>query len=113
MKRTLIAIVCLLVGAGARLSAQAVDAKVCDILSHPKDFGGKVVRITGIVAAGFDEFVLRDTSCKQKVNAIWLDFRTGTKAKAGPVAVITLQLAKNSPGQVTAVSRIPVTLDTG
>jgi hypothetical protein len=112
MNRILIAIVCLLMGAGAA-GAQAVDAKVCDILSHPKDFDGKMVRVTGIVAAGFDEFVLRDTSCKQSVNAIWLDFPTGTKAKAGPIAVITLRLAKNSPGQATAVSRMPVTLDTG
>jgi hypothetical protein len=112
MKRIFIAIVCLLTGAGA-VRAQAVDAKVCDILAHPKDFNGKMVRVTGIVAAGFDEFVIRDVGCKQSVNAIWLDYPTGTKAKAGPIAVITLQLAKNSPGQATPVSTAPVTLDTG
>jgi len=112
MKRILIAIVCLLVGAGTA-GAQAVDAKVCDILAHPKDFNGKTVRVTGIVAAGFDEFVIRDTGCKQSVNAVWLAYPTGTKAKAGPVAVITLQLAKNSPGQATSVSTMPVKLDTG
>lgn len=112
MKRILIAIVCLLMGTGAA-GAQTVDAKVCDILAHPKDFNGKMVRVTGIVAAGFDEFVIRDTSCKQSVNDIWLDYPTGTKAKAGPVAVITLQLAKNSPGQATSVSMLPVTLDMG
>lgn len=113
MKRVLIAIVCLLIGSGARLGAQVVDASVCDILSHTKDFDGKMVRITGIVAAGFDEFVLRDLTCKQSVNSIWLDFPTGSKAKAGPSAVITLQLAKNSPGQAVSASRMPVTLDTG
>jgi hypothetical protein len=112
MKRILIAIVYLLIGAGA-LGAQVVDTRVCDVLAHPKDFDGKVVRITGIVAAGFDEFVIRDTSCKQSVNAIWLDYPAGTNAKAGPAAVITLQLAKNSPGQPVPVSTVPVTLDTG
>jgi hypothetical protein len=112
MKRTFIAIVCLLIGAGA-VGAQVVDARVCDVLAHPKDFDGKMVRITGIVAAGFDEFVIRDTSCKQNVNAIWLDYPAGTNAKAGPAAVITLQLAKNSPGQPAPVSSAPVTLDTG
>ena len=112
MNRILIAIVCLLVGSGAA-GAQTVDAKVCDILAHPKDFNGKTVRVTGIVAAGFDEFVIRDTGCKQSVNSIWLAYPTGTKAKAGPVAVITLQLAKNSPGQATSVSTMPVKLDTG
>jgi hypothetical protein len=112
MQRVLIAVVCLLMGA-VTAGAQVVDTKVCDILAHPKDFDGKMVRISGTVAAGFDEFVIRDTSCKQSVNAIWLAYPAGTKAKAGPVTVITLQLAKNSPGQATAVSATKVTLDTG
>jgi hypothetical protein len=112
MQRILIAIVCLLMGAGTA-GAQTVDTKLCDILAHPKDFDGKIVRITGTVVAGFDEFIIRDTSCKQSVNAIWLDYPTGTKAKAGPVAVIALQLAKNSPGQASSVPATPVTLDTG
>ena len=103
---------CLFIGAGAA-SAQTVEAKVCDILAHPKDFDGKMVRITGTVVAGFDEFMIRDTGCKQSVNAIWLAYPAGTKAKAGPVAVITLQLAKNSPGHATSVSATPVKLDTG
>ncbi|MDP9049258.1 MAG: hypothetical protein M3O31_00835 [Acidobacteriota bacterium] len=112
MKRILIALVSLLMGAGTA-AAQAVDARVCDVLAHPKDFDGKMVRITGLVAAGFDEFVIRDTGCKQSVNAIWLAYPTGAKAKAGPTAVITLQLAKNSPGRAATVSAIPVTLDAG
>lgn len=112
MKPILIASVCLFMGAGAA-SAQTVDTKVCDILAHPKDFDGKMVRVTGTVAAGFDEFMIRDTSCKQSVNSIWLDYPTGTKAKAGPVALITLQLAKNSPGNATSVSAMPVKLDAG
>lgn len=112
MKRVLIVMVCLLMVAAAA-GAQTIDAKVCDILAHPKDFDGKMVRVTGTVAAGFDEFILRDTSCKQSVNAIWLDYPAGTKANAGPLAVITLQLAKNSPGQATPVSANPVKLDTG
>lgn len=112
MKRKLIAIVCLLIGATAA-SAQAVDAKLCDILAHPMGFNGKIVRVTGTVVAGFDEFIIRDTSCKQRVNAVWLDYPTGTKAKAGPAAVITLQLAKNSPGQPAPVSATAVTLDSG
>jgi hypothetical protein len=112
MKRILEALVCLSMGAGAA-GAQVVDAKVCDILAHPKDFDGKMVRVTGIVAAGFDEFVIRDTGCKQSVNAIWLTYPAGAKATAGPAAVITLQLAKNSPGRAASVSTIPVALDTG
>jgi hypothetical protein len=112
MKQVLIAIMSLYIGVGA-VTAQTVDTKVCDILTHPKDFDGKMVRVTGTVVAGFDEFMIRDTGCKQSVNAIWLDYPTGTKAKAGPAAVITLQLAKNSPGHATSVSTAPVKLDKG
>jgi hypothetical protein len=112
MKRILIAIVCLLNGACAA-SAQAVDTKLCDILARPMDFNGRIVRVTGTVVAGFDEFMMRDTNCNKSVNALWVDYPTGTKAKSGPAAVITLQLAKNSPGQASSVSATPVTLDTG
>ena len=49
MKQVLIAIVCLFMGAGAA-NAQTVDTKVCDILAHPKDFDGKMVRVTGTVS---------------------------------------------------------------
>lgn len=81
MKRIIIAVVSLLMGAGAA-SAQTADTKLCDILAHPKDFNGKMVRVTGTVVAGFDEFIVRDTSCKQSVNGLWLDFPIGTTAKA-------------------------------
>jgi len=112
MKRILLGFVFLSILAGTA-NAQIVDAKVCDILAHPKAYDGKIVRITGTVAAGFDEFVIRDTSCHQSLNDIWLEYPTGTNANGGPVATITLQLAKNSPGQPDSVSREPVTLDSG
>lgn len=112
MNRILLGIMCIFMGVAAA-RAQTVDTKVCDILAHPADFNGKIVRLTGTVVAGFDEFMIRDTSCKQSVNAIWLAYPTGTKAKAGPVAVITLRLARNSPGHATPVSAMPVKLDTG
>lgn len=112
MNRVFIALVFLLMSAGAA-RAQTVDAKVCDILAHPKEFDGKIVRVTGTVAVGFDEFIIRDTACKESVNAIWLAFPAGTKAKVGPAAMVTLQLAKNSPGRATPIAGMPVTLDTG
>jgi hypothetical protein len=110
LKYILIAIACLFVRPEA--GAQVVNANLCEVLAHPKDFDGKMVRITGTVVAGFDEFIIRDASCKQSVNAIWLDYPAGSKAKAGPVALVTLQLAKNSPGQVASAAGIPVMLDT-
>jgi hypothetical protein len=71
-----------------------------------------MVRVTGTVIAGFDEFAVKDAACKQAVNSIWIAYPEGTRAKAGPVATLTLQLAKNSPGEVPAVKRVPVSLET-
>jgi hypothetical protein len=63
------------------------------------------------VIAGLDEFAAVDPACKQKVNAIWLDYPEGTKAKAGPAAILRLRLAKNSPGKGADESFARVTLD--
>jgi len=93
------------------LHAQAVDATVCDILKDPASFNGKIVRIKGTVSAGFDRFTIEGTGCNQLINGIWLSYPEGTKAKAGPVAVVELQPAHNFTGTVNAAERAPVILD--
>ncbi len=93
------------------VEAQIVDAAFCDILAHPTSFDGKIVRIKGTVIAGFDEFAVKGLKCGQPVNAIWLAYPEGTKAKAGPVAFAQLQLARNNPVPVAPSSRAPVKLE--
>lgn len=93
------------------LSAQVVDATVCDILANPQTFDGKIVRVKGTVIAGFEEFSIKGSGCNQPVNAIWLSYPESTKGKAGPVAFLRLQLGKNNPASVTNVRRSPMTLD--
>jgi hypothetical protein len=94
------------------LHAQTVDTTVCEILKNPVSFNGKIVKITGTVAAGFDQFVITGADCGQKVDAIWLSYPEGTKAKAGPVALLELQPAKNFTGIVADTEqRAAVTLD--
>jgi hypothetical protein len=109
MKR--LAVSTLLLATSICLHAQAVDATVCDILKDPQSFNGKMVRIKGTVAAGFDQFAIRGTGCGQHVNGIWLSYPEGAKGKAGPAALLELQPAKNFGGTVTAVDRAPVALD--
>jgi hypothetical protein len=94
------------------LHAQAVDTTVCEILKNPVSFNGKIVKITGTVAAGFDQFVIKGADCGQKVDAIWLSYPEGTKAKSGPAAVLELQPAKNFTGTVAAAEqRAAVTME--
>ena len=87
------------------LAAQALDTSVCDILTNPGSFDGKTVPIKGTVLAGFEEFAIKSAGCNVGNNAIWLTYPEGTKAKAGPVALLQLQLAKSNPATVVGVSR--------
>lgn len=103
------ALLCLAATGG--LSAQAMDTSVCDVLSNPQSFDGKIVRIKATVEAGFDEFIIKGSGCNQSVNAIWLAYPEGTKAKAGPAAFVQLQLASNNPATVTVASRPPIKLE--
>lgn len=102
---TLLAIAC-----ACALEAQAVPTTVCAVLKDPASFNGKMVTIKGTAAAGFDEFILKDEDCGLPVNAIWLNYPPGTKGKAGPIALVELEPAKNFAGTYTAPARTPVTL---
>jgi hypothetical protein len=93
------------------VSAQVVDSTVCGVLANPQSFDGKIVRVRGTVVAGFEEFSIKGLDCKQAVNAILLSYPEGTKGKAGPVALLRVQLGKNHPARVADVRRTPVTLD--
>src|ERR1700688_1371869 len=93
------------------LPAQVVDASVCEILANPVSFDGKMVRIMGTVAAGFDEFIIQGPGCNQLVNAIWLSYPEGTKGKAGPAAFVQLQLGRNNPASAPSITRTALSLD--
>jgi hypothetical protein len=111
MKR-LLAVALFVFAFAAGLQAQVVDTTVCAVMKSPKSFDGKMVRIKGIVIAGFDEFAIKDTSpCGYQVDAIWLSYPQGTKAKSGPLAVVEMQPAHNYSGTYTAPTRAAVTLD--
>ena len=91
--------------------ADVFDASVCEVLANPASFDGRIVRIKGASAiAGFDEFVLEGSGCSP-AGAIWLAYPEGTKGKAGPAAVLQLQLAKNTSAVAEAPKRNAVTLD--
>jgi hypothetical protein len=100
--------------APAAQAGAPVDTTVCDVVKKPQAFNGQIVRIKGTVVAGFDEFVIKDSTdsnCGYPVNAIWLAYPPGTKGKAGPAAMLTIQPAKNFTGQISPPARAPVTLD--
>jgi hypothetical protein len=120
MKRSIV-LIGLLLAFGCGLHAQAaapptgpIDVAVCDVVKNPASFDGKMVRIKGTVVAGFDEFVIKDATdpnCTFQVNGIWLSYPQGSKAKSGPVAIVTAQPAHNFAGTLKTPTRTPVTLD--
>ncbi len=91
--------------------AQVVDTTVCAVLQNPVKFNGKMVRIKGTVSAGFDQFIVRGSDCRQRIDGIWLAYPEGTKGKAGPDALLELQPASNFKGKYTAPERTPVKID--
>jgi hypothetical protein len=93
------------------LSAQVVDASVCDILNNPESFDGKTVRVKGEVIAGFEEFVIKGADCNSPVDAIWLSYPSGTKAKAGPAATLQFQVSKNNSSEVSRSNPAGVKLE--
>lgn len=105
-KKVLLSAGCLIGLAGA-VQAQVVDATVCDVANHPMKFDGKMVRVKGLVQVDFDSFIMRADSCS---NALWLSYPAGTKAKSGPAAIVTMQLASNSTAKAGA-ARPAVTLE--
>ncbi len=112
MKRCLI-LAGLILGLGVGVRAQVTDTTVCDVVKNPASFDGKMVRITGTVVAGFDEFILedaKDPNCGFQVDGIWISYPDGTRGKAGPVAMVTIQPARNFGGKLTPPTRTPVTL---
>ena len=116
MKNGLV-LTCMIFGFGSNLYAQAaapVDTTVCDVVKKPQAFDGKMVRIKGTVAAGFDAFVIKDAAdpnCGYPVSVIWLSYPPGTKGKAGPAAMLVVQPARNFTGKYTPPTRAAVTLD--
>jgi hypothetical protein len=95
-------------------AAGPVDVNVCDVVKSPASFDGKMVRIKGTVVAGFDEFIIKDSTdpnCGFQENGIWLSYPQGSKAKSGAVAMVTVQPAHNFAGSWKAPARTPVTLD--
>jgi hypothetical protein len=102
----------LLCGFAVGANAQAVDTDVCAIVKNPASFDGKIVRIKGIATAGYDQFIIKDASvCGFPVDGIWLEYPAGTKGKAGAVALVTVQPARNYAGPYKAPTRTPVVLD--
>jgi hypothetical protein len=108
--RRMVAVAILAMACAGVAAAQAAQTTVCAVLKDPASFNGKLVTIKGTAAAGFDEFILKDEDCGLPVNGIWLDYPPGTKGKAGPIALVVLQPAKNFAGAYTAATRTPVTL---
>lgn len=112
MKRLIvIAMVLLIPVLAPALSAQVIDTTVCDVLADPESFDGKMIRVKGEVMASFEEFIIKGRGCNDSVNAIWLTYPEGTRGKAGPAALVQMQLSKNNSATTTASSQPPLKVE--
>ena len=60
------------VGCGERV----VTATVCELTSTPQQFNHKLVRVSGSISRGFEDFTLADQSCRSQNQpaALWLEY---------------------------------------
>jgi hypothetical protein len=93
------------------LSAQVVDTTVCDVLADPESFDGKMIRVKGEVLASFEEFIIKGRDCNNPVNAIWLAYPEGTRGKAGPAALLQMQLSRNNSATPHPSSQPPLKME--
>src|SRR4051794_5598906 len=112
MNRMHFLVLSVLIAAPHASAADVIDTSLCDVLKDPASFDGKMVRIkAATVLAGFDEFVAKPQGCESASGALWLAYPEGSKAKAGPVALVQLQMARNGPAVAASPKRAAVTLD--
>ena len=53
-------------------SEKPQNVTLCDVLSDPAAFNHKLVKVSGVVSRGFEEFTLNDDSCHNN-NTMWLE----------------------------------------
>lgn len=63
-------------------SDEAVDVTVCKLLANPDAYDHKLVRVSGRVSFGFENFTLSSTECPD--HGVWLDYGGTLKSRAIP-----------------------------
>jgi hypothetical protein len=78
-RATALGLLCLLVGGlstTTKAEEAAIDVPLCQLLSDPGAYNHKLIRVTGRVSRGFEDFGLHDPSCPEDktLTIIWLEY---------------------------------------
>ena len=65
-----------LVSAATRAEESVSDIPLCQLLSDPGAYDHKLMRVTGKVSRGFEDFTLQDQSCPEDktLTTVWLEY---------------------------------------
>jgi hypothetical protein len=58
---------------GISMAEEPLQTSLCEITKDPAAYDHKLVRVSGTVFRGFEGFVIRDRSCREKSADIWLE----------------------------------------
>lgn len=75
-------ILCLLIASFAGAQTPSPSATVCEIVTHPKRFAGRIVTVRATIVAGFEIFAIENPS--GKCDRMWLQYAGG-----GPSAMVS------------------------
>ena len=72
----ILAVVLALYGSGqpadVRATEEPQEVSLCEVLGDPAAFNHKLIKISGVVSRGFEDFTLNDKACRNS-NTVWLE----------------------------------------
>jgi hypothetical protein len=84
-----------------------VEVNLCELSKAPGNFNHKLIKVTGVVSQGFEDFTLSDAACHSKQN-IWLDY--GGTQKSGTMYCCGVSATRTRP-QPLIVEGIPTRIN--
>lgn len=84
-----------------------IDVNLCELSKAPGNFNHKLIKVTGVVSQGFEDFTLSDAACHSK-QKIWLEY--GGTQKSGTMYCCGVSATRSRP-QPLIVEGIPTSIN--
>lgn len=84
-----------------------IEVNLCELPKAPGNFNHKLIKVTGVVSQGFEDFTLSDAACHSKRN-IWLEY--GGTQKSGTMYCCGVSATRSRP-QPLIVEGIPTSIN--
>lgn len=81
----------------ACLAEEPIAVTVCDVLNDPAAYNHKLLKISGVVSRGFEDFTLSDESCSTPSSDIWIELGGRVGSQVMYCCGVTTDKSRPSP----------------